>query len=117
PVSTPQDRSRQDEALRATDVAQPAIGAVSLGAWRVLQSFGVRADAFAGHSYGELVALCAAGRLSEEEFFTLSRLRGRLLAEAGRAVADPGGMLAGEGDEGAIQEVLGQERVALGLAD
>jgi acyl transferase domain-containing protein len=32
---------QQEEALRATDAAQPAIGAVSLGALRVLESFGV----------------------------------------------------------------------------
>src|SRR5439155_11908850 len=79
PAFTPQERSRQEEALRATEVAQPALGAVSLGAWRVLESFGLRADAFAGHSYGELVALCAAGRLSEGDLFSLSRLRGRLM--------------------------------------
>ena len=54
--------SANEAALRAADTAQPALGAVSLGAWRVLESFGVRADAFAGHSYGELVALSAAGR-------------------------------------------------------
>ena len=57
----------------------------SLGAWRVLEPFGVRADAFAGHSYGELAALCAAGRLGADDFHALSRLRGRLMAEAGTA--------------------------------
>src|SRR5262249_35924793 len=62
--------------------------------WRVLESFGVTASAFAGHSYGELTALAAAGRLSETELFELSLLRGRLMAEAGRAGGDPGSMLA-----------------------
>ena len=50
-------------ALRATEVAQPALGAVSLGVLGVLGHFGVRPDAVAGHSYGELTALCAAGRI------------------------------------------------------
>src|SRR5207248_4997980 len=86
-------RAGQEEALRATEVAQPALGAVSLGAWRVLESFGVVADAFAGHSYGELTALCAAGRLRPDHFHPLSLLRGRLMADAGRA-AEPGAMLA-----------------------
>ena len=63
PAFTADARDRPGVALRATDVAQPALGAVSLGAWRVLQRFGVAADAFAGHSYGELVALCAARRV------------------------------------------------------
>ena len=33
-------------------VSADAIGAVSLGAWRILAQFGVEADAFAGHSFG-----------------------------------------------------------------
>ena len=61
PAFDAQTRQLQEEALRATDAAQPAIGAVSLGALRVLESFGVAPKAVAGHSYGELTALCAAG--------------------------------------------------------
>ena len=73
-------------------MAQPAIGAVSLGALRVLESFGLDAGAAAGHSYGELTALCAAGRLDEASFHALSRLRGRLMA-------------AGDGDKGSMLAV------------
>jgi acyl transferase domain-containing protein len=80
---------KQRQELTRTSRAQPAIGAVSLGAYRVLQSFGVAADAFAGHSYGELSALCAAGRLAESDFHSLSRLRGEL-------------MEAGDGDRGTM---------------
>ena len=79
---TPEERAANEAALRATDAAQPALGAVSLGAWRVLESFGVRADAFAGHSYGELAALCAAGRIRPQDLHTLSLERGRLMAAA-----------------------------------
>ena len=89
----PAAKQHQEAALRSTDVAQPAIGAVSFGAWKVLsERFGVEAAAFAGHSYGELVALAAAGRLSPDELVKLSRLRGRLMAE--QRAGDPGGMLA-----------------------
>ena len=70
-----------DAALRDTRTAQPALGAVSFGAWQVLhERFGVSVEAFAGHSYGELVALAAAGRISPADLFTLSRLRGELMA-------------------------------------
>ena len=79
---TPEERAANENALRATDAAQPALGAVSLGAWRVLESFGLRADAFAGHSYGELTALCAAGRIGPQDLHTLSLERGRLMAVA-----------------------------------
>jgi acyl transferase domain-containing protein/acyl carrier protein/NADP-dependent 3-hydroxy acid dehydrogenase YdfG len=77
--------------LRATQVAQPALGAAALGALRVLELFGVKADAYAGHSYGELVALHAAGRYDEETLHRLSGLRGRLMAAGG---GDLGSMLA-----------------------
>jgi acyl transferase domain-containing protein len=89
----PDTKKRQNAALRATDAAQPALGAVSFGAWRVLsERFGLAADAFAGHSYGELPALAAAGRLATADLFALSRLRGRLMAQ--QPAGDPGTMLA-----------------------
>jgi acyl transferase domain-containing protein/NAD(P)-dependent dehydrogenase (short-subunit alcohol dehydrogenase family)/acyl carrier protein len=112
---TAEARTAQEEALRATDVAQPALGAVSLGAWRVLESFGVQADAFAGHSYGELTALCAAGRLSEDDFHSLSIVRGEQMAEAGRKT--PGGMLAVKASLATIEQVLLEEGIDLVLAN
>ncbi|MGD8369831.1 MAG: beta-ketoacyl synthase N-terminal-like domain-containing protein, partial [Desulfobacterales bacterium] len=81
------------EVLRATDVAQPAIGAVSLAMWRVLERFGVSPAAFAGHSFGELTALCAGGWMDEACFAALSVKRGRLMADIG-AERDPGAMIA-----------------------
>ncbi|MCF8053249.1 MAG: acyltransferase domain-containing protein, partial [Desulfobacterales bacterium] len=89
-------RSKDDRAaerLRPTDIAQPAIGAVSLAMWRVLERFGVSADAFAGHSFGELTALCAAGWMDEDRFAELAWTRGRLMAAAG-AGSDPGAVVA-----------------------
>ena len=52
PVFDPESLQENDARLRATEVAQPALGAVSLGARQVLASFGVTASTFAGHSYG-----------------------------------------------------------------
>ena len=84
-------RKEAEHALRSTRVAQPALGAVSLGASRVLEGFGVRPDAVAGHSFGELAALCVAGRIDAPAMFDLARLRGRLMAGTG---GDRGSMLA-----------------------
>ncbi|MEE8143118.1 MAG: beta-ketoacyl synthase N-terminal-like domain-containing protein, partial [Planctomycetota bacterium] len=82
PPSFSRDAAEQyRKALQATDVAQPALGAVSLGAFRILQRFGVQPQAVAGHSYGELTALCAAGRLTQTALHVLSNFRGRLMAE------------------------------------
>src|SRR5262249_34577907 len=73
PAFRDEDREQDAAALRATDVAQPALGAVSLAALRVLELFGLRPAAFVGHSYGELVALCAAGRITDADLHRLSR--------------------------------------------
>ena len=78
--------------LRSTDVAQPAIGAASVGLLRLLESLGVRPDVVAGHSFGELVALHAAGSLSTEGLATLAHERGRLMLEA--LGDEPGSMAA-----------------------
>src|SRR5262249_10951453 len=112
PRFTAEERQRDEEALCATGVAQPALGAVSLGAWRLLQSFGVQADAAAGHSFGELTALCYAGRLTGAEFHALARLRGRLMAEAG-GPGDAGAMLAALAPRAAVAEVLRDEGLGL----
>src|SRR5438270_12331938 len=74
PAFTPENRAAQEEALRATWVAQPALGAISLGALQVLAHFGLRPEATAGHSYGELTALCAAGCFDAPSLFELSQL-------------------------------------------
>ncbi len=73
-------RAEAERALRATDLAQPAIGASSLGALRVLRDLGITPDAYAGHSFGELTALHAAGRIDAAAFSRLAQLRGHLMA-------------------------------------
>lgn len=88
----PADRRRQREALTDTRVAQPALGIVELGAAAILARAGLAPDHLAGHSYGELVALCVAGAIEETELVRLSEVRGdAILAAAG---ADPGTMAA-----------------------
>mgnify|MGYP000165086895 CR=1 FL=1 len=73
-----------EERLQATERAQPAIAAVSLAFWKVVSGFGLQPAAAAGHSFGELTALCAAGRIPEEAFFALAAARGRAMAAAPR---------------------------------
>jgi len=116
PVSAfnPETRANQDEALRKTQVAQPAIGAASLGALRLLESFGLAPEAVAGHSYGELTALCAAGRLDESALHTLSRLRGRLMGEGS---GDKGSMLAVSAPLDKVGEVVAEEKLELVIAN
>ncbi|QOX79303.1 SDR family NAD(P)-dependent oxidoreductase [Trichlorobacter lovleyi] len=105
---------QQEAELRATQIAQPAIGAVSLGALRLLETFGLKAAAAAGHSYGELTALCAAGLLDESSFHSLSRLRGSLMAEGS---GDKGGMLAVSAPLAAVEQMLAEEKITLVIAN
>ena len=63
--STMRVRQEREDALRDTRFAQPAIGAVSLGLLGILEDFGVRPDMVGGHSFGELTALRAAGRIDD----------------------------------------------------
>ncbi len=107
------ERQRQEDALRATDTAQPALGAVSLAAARVLGRFGVQADFLAGHSYGELVALHLAGAYDEEALFALSHKRGQLMAQGG----DRGTMLAVQAPLAQIEAFVREEAPDLVIAN
>ncbi|MDB5100216.1 MAG: Erythronolide synthase, partial [Cyanobacteria bacterium RYN_339] len=107
-------RRAQADELRATDVAQPALGACGLAAWNVLAGFGVAPAAFAGHSYGELAALCAAGRLTGPELHQLSNLRGRLMAGDG---GDRGSMLAVRAPLAAIEQLVAEQGLDVVLAN
>jgi [acyl-carrier-protein] S-malonyltransferase len=71
------------EALQQTENTQPAILAVSVAAWRVLQSEGfTEGDYVAGHSLGEYSALVAAGTFSFADAIRTVRARGRYMQEA-----------------------------------
>ncbi|MCD6527201.1 MAG: acyltransferase domain-containing protein, partial [Desulfuromonas sp.] len=111
---TKQDQAAAMANIQATQNAQPAIGTVSLGAWNYLQEYGIEAQAFAGHSYGELTALCAAGCYSSGDLYRLSQLRGQLMAGDG---SDKGTMLAVSASLDAIETMLSEENLDLVLAN
>ena len=73
-----------EEALTATEVAQPALLTHSAAVTRVLQDAGLQPHLVAGHSLGEYSALVAAGGLDLESALRLVRERGLAMAEAGR---------------------------------
>ncbi|MGE3166250.1 MAG: SDR family NAD(P)-dependent oxidoreductase [Planctomycetota bacterium] len=108
------ERAAQAVALRDTRVAQPAIGAVSLGAWRVLESFGVKVSATGGHSYGELPALFVAGRITESALHSLSNFRGRMMSEGS---GERGAMLAVEAPLHLLERLLSDEGLDLVIAN
>ena len=114
PVFDERARSHQQAAITRTEIAQPALGAVSLAMLRVLQRFGVHPDCTAGHSYGELVALRAAARLDDDSLRRLSRLRGRLMAEG---TGDRGTMVAVQAPLTELDRMLADEGLDVVLAN
>ena len=78
--------------LKDTNIAQPALGASEWGMYSLLSHLNIVPDMMAGHSYGELPALCAAGVFDEKELYRLSEIRGRFMAAAGKE--NPGSMAA-----------------------
>ncbi|MFQ5430628.1 MAG: beta-ketoacyl synthase N-terminal-like domain-containing protein, partial [Phycisphaerae bacterium] len=114
PTFDPPEREQQAAALNRTETAQPALGAVCLGMARLLRRFEARPDLLAGHSYGELVALCLAGRYDADTLHRLSKLRGRLMAEQG---ADAGAMLAVRGSFDDLRHMIDEDKLDLVIAN
>lgn len=81
-----------EEALRSTDITQPAIFTVSMAVLDLLRERGVQPDATAGHSLGEYAALVTAGVLPFEDALQLVRRRGELMAAVNERT--PGAMAA-----------------------
>lgn len=100
-------RGAQEAALTDTRTAQPALGVVSLAGAHLLAALGVQATHAAGHSYGELGALCHAGSIARADLLAISRLRASSIVD-GFNGGDRGGMLAVDGDETLVREVLGE---------
>ncbi len=71
-----------DEQLALTENTQPAILAVSVAAWRLLETKGIRPAFVAGHSLGEYSAHVAAGTLPFADALRIVRRRGRYMQEA-----------------------------------
>ena len=92
PVFDARTLSDNEARLQRTEWAQPAIGALSLATLAILQELGVQPSAVAGHSFGEVSALCAAGVVSRLDLLRIARQRGELMAAA--ATDSPGAMLA-----------------------
>jgi acyl transferase domain-containing protein len=107
-------QKEQRQQLTETRYAQLALGTLSSALTDVLARFGVKPDAVAGHSYGELLALQAAGVLQRSDLLRLSYERGRLMKTLGKP---NGAMLAVMASEEDIRKVLDENGLELEWAN
>ncbi|MFC0439599.1 type I polyketide synthase [Kutzneria buriramensis] len=92
-----------------TRAAQPALGIAGLAVNQLLGRLGVTPDLLAGHSYGELVALSAAGSFGPATLLALSRARAESIL--GATGTDPGSMAAISGTADDVAAVLTEDLV------
>ena len=95
----------QKENIKDTRMAQPLLGIVNLAIANFLRTLGIVPDMVAGHSYGELPALCFAGAFAEDQLVNLSAARAKSILDAVEG-GDTGAMVAVNTKQEELQKII-----------
>ena len=105
----------KEENLQKTRWQQPALFTMEYAMAQYLVSLGINPAAVAGHSLGELTALCMAGVYSMEDGFRIVNMRARCMDKAAAMNMDPGVMAAVDAPMEMLKEMMqGQENIHIG---
>jgi malonyl CoA-acyl carrier protein transacylase len=96
----------REENLQKTRWQQPALFAMEHAMARYLTTLGIHPVAMAGHSLGELTALCLAGVFSVEDGFRIVNKRAICMDKAAAMNVDPGVMAATDAPLELLKEML-----------
>lgn len=100
--------SHQKEEMIQTRNAQRLLGIVDMAIADLLKNLGIVPDMVAGHSYGEIPALCYAGVIRDEDLVAISKARAESIL--GAIQDDAGAMLAVGADKSKVVQLLENEK-------
>ena len=105
----------QEENLQKTRWQQPAMFAMEHAMARYLTTLGIHPVAMAGHSLGELTALCLAGVYSPEDGFRIVNKRAQCMDKAAGMHMEPGVMAAVDVPMDLLKEMIhGKQDIHIG---